>query len=284
MKKKGFTVIELLVVISIIGLLSSIVLVSLKGGRERARIAKSLQFAATVHHSLGADAVGIWDFNENADNTCQGAIAPWDDICDSSGYNNHGQRNGATWVSGNTPSGTGYALSFDGVDDYVEIPSLSSWRGRNLTAMLWFFPNGWVDDTGGSSHHFYPCGGDGFGIVSDSSNWVWWIRTAAGRQSRSVSHQNQLNKWHHLVLTYNEASGDMQFYLNGTLKNNSNLGAGTSISWVSGTLRIGHGGSYATNGLIDDVRIYTEALSSAQIQQLYVEGAGERGLVVSTTD
>lgn len=42
-KKKGFTLIELLVVIAIIGLLASIVLVSLQGVREKARRAKADQ-------------------------------------------------------------------------------------------------------------------------------------------------------------------------------------------------------------------------------------------------
>ncbi|MDO8436136.1 MAG: type II secretion system protein, partial [bacterium] len=58
-KKKAFTLIELLVVIAIIGLLASIILVSLKGTREKARIAKSLDFSQRINHALGAYAVGI---------------------------------------------------------------------------------------------------------------------------------------------------------------------------------------------------------------------------------
>ncbi len=53
--RRGFTLIELLIVIAIIGILASIVLVSLSSGREKAKIAA---FKSTVH-SLQTKAVEV---------------------------------------------------------------------------------------------------------------------------------------------------------------------------------------------------------------------------------
>ncbi|GAI47506.1 unnamed protein product, partial [marine sediment metagenome] len=142
-KGTGFTLIEVLVVVAIIGLLASIILVSLKEARERAKIAKSFNFAAQVHHALGAYAVGIWDFNENVDNTCR-PEEPYNDICDSSGNNNHGDRNHPTWVD-DTPDKNAYALSFNesgngGIGDEVYVSNVSVNPSTEITAMAWIKP------------------------------------------------------------------------------------------------------------------------------------------------
>ena len=51
-KQKSFTLIELLVVIAVIGLISSIVLVSMKSAREKAKIAKAQEMVRELHQII----------------------------------------------------------------------------------------------------------------------------------------------------------------------------------------------------------------------------------------
>ncbi|MBU0546601.1 MAG: LamG-like jellyroll fold domain-containing protein [Patescibacteria group bacterium] len=254
---KAFTLIELLVVIAIIGMLSSIVLVNTRGSREKARIAKALEFSQTIHNSLGSEAVGIWDFDNC---TAQ----------DASGYGNNGTISGATCSSETPYSAIGQAsnqksLSFDGVDDYVDFGDINSLDGLSeITIIAWIYPKE---------------GDDGI-LIDDSflmrySGWASFILfNNSGVNSGYLGQDASMNKWHMFAGTYNSkiSGNNMKLYVDGILSSETSFSGILSSGNASFQLSIPAGSADRFNGLIDDVHIYTQALSQSQIQQHYAQG------------
>ena len=99
--------------------------------REKARIARGLQFSAQIYHNLGAYAVGVWDFNT--------------DFSDISGTGNNGFNHEAVLVDHNVSQlkqVLGKTAQFNGVE-YIEIPdSAGANTGldgmHNFTIDFWF--------------------------------------------------------------------------------------------------------------------------------------------------
>jgi prepilin-type N-terminal cleavage/methylation domain-containing protein len=267
---KSFTIIELLVVIAIIGVLASIVLVSLSSTRDRAQITKTLLYSSQIYHSLGADIAGNWNFDEGSGTTA----------LDSSGYNNTGTiMNGAFYTS-DTPhkaagQGAGkYALSFDGTNDYVDCGNgtslnitgpltisawakASSFSGRTIVGKKYPAADTevWELEVGGTNQFYFAGSNDGV---------TYHISVGSGTGKSTGA-------WYHLVGVYDGSTAKL--YVNGALENTDNT-VESSLTSTTGNVYVGRGyGSGYYGGLVDEIQIYSRALTALEIQKLYAEGS-----------
>jgi len=201
---------------------------------------------------------GSWHFDEGSGTTAY----------DDSGNGNNGTIYGATWVSGKF----GQALSFDGVDDYVEIPNSASLNPTNeITVEAWFYP---VSYTSGTGWH---------GIVGKApytNGYLLWVEETGSvsgliyvggiRYNVYSGYNAPLNQWTHAVYTVKQ--GRMDIYINGQWRAKTDIPTG-AFNTNTNPLRIAGQGEDSTQpwfrGLIDDVRIYNRALTDAEISDLY---------------
>lgn len=268
MKQKAFTLIELLVVIAIIGLLSAITLVDIKNARDKARIARGLNFSAQIYHSLGVEIVGYWKFDEGQENLCSGAPDPsYDDFCDISGYKHHGKEEGAGVGGWNpdTPSGEGLALEFSGGS--VEIPetdislSFSNIR-RNLTIELWVKPSSTTQeahlvDMGYISITLQPNGVPYFEFLGAEHDWPYSFT--------AIDTYFEAGKWYHLACTYRHGS-EPKIFVDGK---EVALTEGESWDLTYTPDKVVLGSDFY--GLMDEVRIYKENFIVGEVSKPYVE-------------
>lgn len=270
---RSFTLIELLVVIAIIGLLASIVLVSMGGVQSKAKMTKRLEFSQSIQHVLGAYAVGIWSFDEGSGTTA----------LDGSGYGNNGTINGASY-SNSTPHsiagiGSGkYSLSLDGVNDYVDAGNLGNFYSQG-TIEFWMNPSvveNWRNpfttkyNGGNAGIRFEESSAGAFAaIIGDDTG------DFGGAGNVYLSSGLTANRWYHVVLTWDVGSNRALGYLDGVQKFNE---AHTKWPTTLPAVAIGQGISLDTErfwkGLIDEVRIYEKALTLGEIQKHYAEGLG----------
>lgn len=204
--------------------------------------------------------------SENA--SYSGSGTTWTDISSSGlsatlhngiSYNN---RNGGT-------------LSFDGINDYV---SLSGTLGsfNNLTVESWVYPGTF----------------GGFSTILNMTNWSTGyfhfqfdgnrIQFALnGESDKYADYVFSVNKWYHIVVSYNKSAKTVNFYVNGKFINSESYSNPPSIANQSFNIGAWNdNGVYDRffNGKIGAVRIYNSNLTESQIGNNYKNNKHNFGL------
>ena len=226
--------------------------------------ATNQSYVATFQVNSGGAPPGLaaaYAFNEGSGTTA----------ADASGHGLIGTlTNGGTWNAGRY----GSAVQLDGTNDFVNLGNpIALQITGSMTVSAWVFATAFpFDDAAVVSKR----NGTEIGYQLDTTidagpRTIGFKLTGAsgGAMFRYGATGLQINTWYHIAGVYDAATGTINVYLNGQLDNGSFFGATASSQQNSpSNVNIGQraSGNFSFNGRIDDVRIYSRALTQTEIQ------------------
>ncbi len=229
--------------------------------------------------SLASGLVGHWTFD--------GANLTSTKAKDSTTNLNHGTLTGANGLPRPIMGQLGQALTFDGVDDYVNVPDSSALRPgtADFTYSMWIKPPDQnqaattllAKALGAPTYNqvFLGVGSvdSNCGAVSSKRIAFAVVENATNNLGCSMTTTDVVDGlWHHIVLR--RASGVVEVYVDGvsrayTSPKLSGAGHAGNIN-NSQSLQLGTtNGVFNYLGSLDDVRVYNRALSASEVTQLY---------------
>jgi hypothetical protein len=189
------------------------------------------------------------------------------DLSDSFGSNSLTDGTSAGYGAGKQGS---YAKKFDGSDDYLKNNADPS---GTRTYSVWVNPDTLNDNA-------KIMGAWGGGVTSDLA--IYYDDAAGKAEFRywdgsetNIQTDLPTDQWTHLTLVY-KAGNEIKGYKNGNLVNTKNVGNanyGSSL-YIGGSDN--NGGTASLDGRIDDARVYTDALTTTEIQTIANQEEGEQ--------
>lgn len=216
-----------------------------------------------------------WTLDENAGTT---------DVADSftDGNGTASQNTSSMTTTGKV----GSAFSFNGSSDYIDFGDLNTTSDDIISVSAWVQFN---DLTGHQA--IYTDGGNSSGFEFGLYNDELHIGIENANSHRSLGYSTaglSTGTWYHVVAVAIGTQGDLFIYVDGSLvASNTALSNFTSFDGTDGTWIGSVGGTsptsndnpagttaYYFNGVIDNVKVFNEALSAIDISYLYNSGSG----------
>ncbi|KPA13394.1 Concanavalin A-like lectin/glucanase [Candidatus Magnetomorum sp. HK-1] len=276
---------------------------------------EALQSGEHLISVVGKDEAGNWQKVDSAttetwviereeDSLSDGLVAyyPFDgNADDKSGNGNHGTVNGNAISTLDRFGRENSAYSFDGNDDFINIPSTSSLRPDYVTVCAWIKTDSTKIANIVSNYYQASISGVGFELLLNNpltGNGQDWADNGEGGISSNLISNIYGNlfistgfivnngKWHYVASSWDGKYS--RLFIDGveimaidpmTLDAPYTENHYGPLSWLSQyndiyykNIYIGKGYTYSTEsfeGIIDDVRIYNRALSEKEIKSLY---------------
>ncbi|MBU0757421.1 MAG: hypothetical protein KKF44_05110, partial [Nanoarchaeota archaeon] len=195
---------------------------------------------------------------------------------DYSGEGHDGTVVGAVW--NRTGGQVGGAYDFNGSLSYIQT-ALSGETINNFTAEIWTN----IDNVIGEQFIWGPSLGSGSNFCAINNLGGLTLRFYAdGNYRASVT--IAYDRWYHAAVTL-DSSNLWTFYVNGTTIGTYQDGSTHSNQANADYIFLGHALQGSHDGLIDEVKVYHEALSADQIYQNYLAGlAGHNPQIIVSNE
>ena len=262
---KSFTLIEILVVIVVVGILSSFILVGMSSITSSANIAKSKAFSNSLRDSLLMNLVSEWKLDGNG-------VDSWG--------SNTGTLYGTPTLKTSSDCVSEGCYQFDGINDYIDCgnnPSL--WmRNNDHTASFW------VRFDGITSTQYEVLIGCSTTGTTSTGYWIYrppntnglylYFNNGSAHSSGGLASVLATNSWLNIVITM-DRDGLAKAYINGQIQSNS-FDMSSYVGDIQNAISLRIGGydssNYRLAGRMDDVKIYHAIHSSFLINEEYYSG------------